>query len=39
METLGNGPTESNIGALFVAILGAVIVRLILRAIENPNRR
>ena len=39
MESLGNGPTESNLGALFVAILGAVIVRLILRALENPNRR
>jgi len=39
MVQLGNGPTESNIGALFVAILGAIIVRLVLRAIEGPNRR
>jgi len=39
MVQLGNGPTESNLGALFVAILGAIIVRLVLRAIEGPNRR
>jgi uncharacterized membrane protein YeaQ/YmgE (transglycosylase-associated protein family) len=39
MVQLGNGTTESNLGALFVAILGAIIVRLVLRAIEGPNRR
>jgi uncharacterized membrane protein YeaQ/YmgE (transglycosylase-associated protein family) len=39
MVQLGNGPTESNIGALFVAILGSIIVRVILRAIEGGSRR
>jgi uncharacterized membrane protein YeaQ/YmgE (transglycosylase-associated protein family) len=39
MRQLGNGPTESFIGALAVAIIGSIIVRVILRAIEGPNRR
>jgi uncharacterized membrane protein YeaQ/YmgE (transglycosylase-associated protein family) len=39
MREAGNGPTESFIGALAVAILGSIIVRLVLRAIEGGNRR
>ena len=39
MRELGNGPAESFIGALAVAILGSIVVRMILRAIEGPNRR
>ena len=35
---LGNGPTEGFIGALVFAIIGSIIVRLILRAIEGGNR-
>jgi uncharacterized membrane protein YeaQ/YmgE (transglycosylase-associated protein family) len=36
---LGNGPTEGFIGALVFAIIGSIIVRLVLRALEGPNRR
>jgi uncharacterized membrane protein YeaQ/YmgE (transglycosylase-associated protein family) len=39
MRELGNGPTESVIGAIAVAILGSIIVRLVLRAIEGDRRR
>jgi uncharacterized membrane protein YeaQ/YmgE (transglycosylase-associated protein family) len=39
MRELGNGQTESFIGAIAVAILGSIIVRLVLRALEDPNRR
>ena len=35
---LGNGPTEGFLGALVFAIIGSIIVRLILRAIEGRNR-
>ena len=36
---LGNGQTEGFVGAIAVAIIGSIIVRLVLRAIEGPNRR
>ncbi len=36
---LGNGPAEGFIGALALAIIGSIIVRLILRAIEGDTRR
>jgi uncharacterized membrane protein YeaQ/YmgE (transglycosylase-associated protein family) len=36
---LGNGQTEGFIGALLVAILGSIIVRLVLRALEGNARR
>ena len=39
MRELGNGQAESFIGAVAVAILGSVIVRLIVRALEAPGRR
>jgi uncharacterized membrane protein YeaQ/YmgE (transglycosylase-associated protein family) len=39
MRELGNGPTESLIGAIAVAILGSIIVRLVLRALEGDRRR
>jgi len=39
MRELGNGPTGSFIGAIAVAILGSIIVRLVLRAIEGDRRR
>jgi uncharacterized membrane protein YeaQ/YmgE (transglycosylase-associated protein family) len=39
MRQIGNGPTEGFIGALAVAVLGSVVVRLVLRAIEESNRR
>ena len=35
---LGNGQTEGFIGAIAVAIIGSIIVRLILRAIEGDRR-
>jgi uncharacterized membrane protein YeaQ/YmgE (transglycosylase-associated protein family) len=39
MRQAGNGPAESFIGAVAVAILGSIIVRLVLRAIEGgPGR-
>ena len=36
---LGNGQTEGFVGALALAILGSIIVRIILRAIEGNARR
>jgi uncharacterized membrane protein YeaQ/YmgE (transglycosylase-associated protein family) len=39
MRELGNGAAESFVGALAVAILGSIVVRMVLRAIEGPNRR
>lgn len=36
---LGNGQTEGFIGAIAVAIIGSIIVRIILRAIEGDARR
>ena len=36
---LGNGQTEGFIGAIAVAIIGSIIVRIILRAIEGNARR
>jgi len=36
---LGNGQTEGFIGAIAVAIIGSIIVRIILRAIEGDTRR
>jgi uncharacterized membrane protein YeaQ/YmgE (transglycosylase-associated protein family) len=36
---LGNGPAEGFIGALALAIIGSIIVRLIVRAIEGNTRR
>jgi uncharacterized membrane protein YeaQ/YmgE (transglycosylase-associated protein family) len=36
---LGNGQAEGFIGALAVAIIGSIIVRIILRAIEGNARR
>jgi uncharacterized membrane protein YeaQ/YmgE (transglycosylase-associated protein family) len=36
---LGNGQTEGFIGAIAVAILGSIIVRLVLRALEGNARR
>jgi len=36
---LGNGQTEGFVGAIAVAIIGSIIVRLVLRALEGPNRR
>jgi uncharacterized membrane protein YeaQ/YmgE (transglycosylase-associated protein family) len=36
---LGNGQTEGFIGAIAVAIIGSIIVRIVLRAIEGDARR
>ena len=39
---LGNGPVEGFIGALVFAIIGSIVIRLVLRAIEESggnNRR
>ena len=36
---LGNGPAEGFIGALVLAVIGSIIVRLVLRAIEGDPRR
>ena len=36
---LGNGQTEGFIGAIAVAIIGSIIVRIVLRAIEGDRRR
>ena len=36
---LGNGQTEGFIGAIAVAIIGSIIVRIVLRAIEGDTRR
>ena len=38
-RTLGNGQTEGFIGAIAVAIIGSIIVRIVLRAIEGNSRR
>jgi uncharacterized membrane protein YeaQ/YmgE (transglycosylase-associated protein family) len=38
MRQAGNGPTESLIGSIAVAILGSIIVRIVLRAVEGSNR-
>ena len=35
---LGYGPVQGFIGALAFAIIGSIVVRLILRALENPRR-
>lgn len=35
----GNGQVSSFIGALAFATIGSIIVRLVLRALENGNRR
>jgi uncharacterized membrane protein YeaQ/YmgE (transglycosylase-associated protein family) len=35
---LGNGPVEGFVGALAFAIIGSIVVRLILRAIEGGRR-
>jgi len=35
---LGDGPVQGFIGALAFAIIGSIVVRLILRALENPRR-
>ncbi len=39
MRSLGNGDTETFIGSVAVAILGSIIVRVVLRAIEDDRRR
>lgn len=39
MRQLGNGDAETFIGSVAVAILGSIVVRLVLRALEAPNRR
>jgi len=36
---LGNGQTEGFFGALALAIIGSIIVRIVLRAIEGNARR
>lgn len=36
---LGNGPTESYIGAIALAVIGSIIVRIGLRAIEGNRSR
>jgi CRISPR/Cas system endoribonuclease Cas6 (RAMP superfamily) len=36
---LGNDPVQGFLGALVFAILGSIIVRIVLRAIEGGNRR
>ncbi|TME12670.1 MAG: GlsB/YeaQ/YmgE family stress response membrane protein [Chloroflexi bacterium] len=37
-RALGNGPTEGFVGALALAIIGSIIVRIVLRAIEGDAR-
>ena len=39
VRQLGNGQTEGFVGALVFAIIGSIIVRLVLRAIESQPRR
>jgi uncharacterized membrane protein YeaQ/YmgE (transglycosylase-associated protein family) len=39
VRQLGNGQAEGFVGALVFAILGSIIVRLVLRAIEGGGRR
>ena len=36
---LGNGPVQGFIGALVFATIGSVIVRMVLRALEDGQRR
>ena len=36
---MGNGPAESVFGALVLSIIGSIIVRLVLRALEGGERR
>ena len=36
---INNSPTSGFLGALLFAIIGSIIVRLVLRAIEGGNRR
>jgi len=36
---LNNSPVSGFLGALVFAIIGAIVVRLVLRAIEGGNRR
>lgn len=36
---LGNGQAEGFVGAIAVAIIGSIIVRIVLRAIEGNPRR
>lgn len=36
---LGNGPTTSLLGALGLAIVGSIVVRIVLRALEGGGRR
>jgi uncharacterized membrane protein YeaQ/YmgE (transglycosylase-associated protein family) len=36
---INNSPTSGFLGALAFAILGSIIVRLVLRALEGGNRR
>jgi uncharacterized membrane protein YeaQ/YmgE (transglycosylase-associated protein family) len=36
---LGNGQVEGFLGALVLAVIGSIIVRLVLRAIEGGGRR
>jgi uncharacterized membrane protein YeaQ/YmgE (transglycosylase-associated protein family) len=38
-EELHSGPTQGFIGALVVAFLGAVVIRLVLDAIDGDKRR
>jgi uncharacterized membrane protein YeaQ/YmgE (transglycosylase-associated protein family) len=35
---LGNGPAEGFVGALALAVIGSIIVRLVLRSIEGGGR-
>jgi uncharacterized membrane protein YeaQ/YmgE (transglycosylase-associated protein family) len=39
VRQLGNGQTEGFVGALVFAIIGSIIVRLVLRALEGQPRR
>ncbi len=39
VRQLGNGQTEGFIGALVFAVIGSIVVRLVLRAIEGGGRR
>ncbi len=38
-EQMHSGPTSGFIGALVVAFLGAVVIRLVLDAIDSNNKR
>jgi uncharacterized membrane protein YeaQ/YmgE (transglycosylase-associated protein family) len=39
MRQLGYGDAGTFIGSVAVAILGSIVVRMVLRALEAPNRR